>query len=566
MSNFVIYNDTLCPDLWDEYSHLEPRTRLNLLRMAYDFYQKTKLPAPIIDIYLMGSIANFNWTPDSDADVHVIIDYNQLQMPLETAIKTVKIAGAMWNEEHQVFLKGHKVEMNIQNVREVKPHVTGIYTVIKDNWVRKPSKQNVQVDKSAIQTMYKGMKTYIDSALNSNSREIMKSAKEYLDAFRQYGLDTHGELSYENIVFKILRSKGLIKKLKDSITLTYDREMSVDEKMENTLPPDKNAPYIVVGYVDKKTGKIISGVTYTGVEGHGNLPDITSPISMWFRYKSKNRTLYVDVPTKYDKHNVERFLFDIGMIKQHLSQKYNINNVSRVTDNQDEYLEYGHRIDEVGMVETKINEMPQMSLKGKQAMAGDAPLKGMDVENVRGNVVFMRNDKPGFMVEGFSLVYFMDSEESAQAMKEGKLPYLMIPRGTFHSGGSPITDVWKKKFQRPGTEHILGLIEANTSPEMIYIDMISVRPGWQRNHVAKLMIDILKRQFPQAKMETSSRTDKGEKLYKGLQKKEEPITENDVYNAVEDFQERRSSEFTEGYGMGDPTKDPKAVGRWTVKY
>lgn len=232
MSNFRIYNNTLCPDLWDEYQHLDPRVRVNLLRMAYDFYKKTKFPAPIIDVYLMGSIASYNWTPDSDADVHVMVDYNQLKMPPETAFKMVKTVGAQWNAEHNVLVKGHKVEMNLQNVSEVKPHVLGIYSLVKDQWVRKPVNRPPMVDKSSIQVQFKAMQQYIESALNSGNRETMKAAKEYLDAYRQYGLDTAGELSQQNIVFKILRAKGIIKKLKDTITATYDQEMSVKEMTE----------------------------------------------------------------------------------------------------------------------------------------------------------------------------------------------------------------------------------------------------------------------------------------------------------------------------------------------
>jgi hypothetical protein len=229
MSSFRIYNETLCPDLWDEYKHLDSQIRVNLLRMAYDFYEKTKLPAPLVDVYLMGSIANYNWTPDSDVDVHLMIDYNKLQMPAETAFKTVKTAGAQWNAEHNVIVKGHKVEMNFQNVGEVKPHVTGIYSLLKDSWIRQPQQMNVQIDRSVVQTQYNAMKAYIEAVLNSTDREVIKAAKNYIDAYRQYGLDHAGELSYENIVFKILRSKGLISKLRDAITCAYDKEMSLRE-------------------------------------------------------------------------------------------------------------------------------------------------------------------------------------------------------------------------------------------------------------------------------------------------------------------------------------------------
>jgi hypothetical protein len=230
MSNFRIYNDTLCPDLWDSAAHLNPQIRTNLLQMAYDFYEKTNLSATIIDVYLMGSAANYNWTPDSDVDVHVIIDYSKLQMPVETAAKTVKTAGAQWNAEHQVLIKGHKVEMNIQNVSEQKPYVTGIYSLVKDNWVRTPVKMPLRLDKQVLKFQYQAMKNYINNSIVSHDREQMKAAKKYLDAYRQYGLDTYGELSYENIIYKMLRARGIIKQLKDFITHVYDAEFMVKEE------------------------------------------------------------------------------------------------------------------------------------------------------------------------------------------------------------------------------------------------------------------------------------------------------------------------------------------------
>lgn len=235
-SSFRIYNQTLCPDLWDEYQHLDPRVRVNLLRMAYDFYKKTEFVAPIVDVWLMGSIANYNWTPESDADVHIIIDFSQLKMPPETASKVAKSAGAAWNKDHNVTVKGHKVEINIQSVKAEKPYVMGIYSLVKDEWIKKPCRMNLQVNKPLIQEKYSQLKKYIDFSMQSGNREEMKKAKDYLDDFRQYGLDHGGELSVENIVYKILRSKGLVKALKDAITATYDKEMTVAETNLQTSP------------------------------------------------------------------------------------------------------------------------------------------------------------------------------------------------------------------------------------------------------------------------------------------------------------------------------------------
>lgn len=226
---FRVYNDTLCYALWNESLQLDPAVRAGLLKVAEDFYEKTGFKAPIIDVYLMGSIANYNWTPDSDADIHIIIDYDQLQMPKETTKEVVRTVASQWNAEHEVTVKGHKVEINFQNVKEQKPHVTGIYSLKSCQWIRQPVKQNVQINKMLVQTKYKAMKKYVEAVINSGDRDAMKQAKKYIDAFRQYGLDTAGELSVENIVFKALRAKGLLTQLKNSIVHVYDKEMTVRE-------------------------------------------------------------------------------------------------------------------------------------------------------------------------------------------------------------------------------------------------------------------------------------------------------------------------------------------------
>lgn len=341
MAKFRLYNRTLCPELWDRYQHLDPRARLNLLRMAYDFYEKTKFPAKIIDVYLMGSVANYNWSPESDVDVHIMIDYNQLGMPPETANKAVKTAGAQWNQEHDVLVKGHKVELNIQNATEKKPYVTGVYSLVKDQWIRKPSLQIPQLDKRTIQLQFMGMKTYIDEVIASGDRERMKEAKKYVDAYRQFGLDTQGELSYENIVFKVLRSRGLIKKLKDSINITYDREMSVKETFMDRTPKD-DTPYLIVGVTNRK-GESVSGVTPTGRSGHGSLSvkygnstAFDSPL--YWRYRKMDNTLYVDTA-------LGSVIANIPYTIQHLKDKYHIENPQVSTDPEG-YLMRGHRVTE----------------------------------------------------------------------------------------------------------------------------------------------------------------------------------------------------------------------------
>jgi len=595
-----VYNDTLCPRLWDEYQHLDPRVRVNLLRMAYDFYEKTNFKAPIIDIYLMGSAANYNWTPDSDADVHIIIDCRQLQMPPETAKKAVKTAGVAWNGEHKVSVMGHKVEINIQNVTDQKLHVTGIYSLVNDKWVRQPSYQNPVVDKTSIQTVYSQMKKFITAVVESNDHEAMKQAKKYLDAFRQYGLDTRGELSIENIVFKILRARGLIKGLKDAITATYDKEMTVvegsakDDIIKSRLAHLTDDTLVVIVQRDDsfpqqnyvQVDEFLDGETYfssnpESMKKYGyDMPssqEILSKIPQG-QYKLsdiRKRLKQVGEVTQKDIHS--KFPLPSALYKG--DPKFNmmtLDNLKSMREKAASLLKYAQTHEDpagvdramkkfilydtemkkrMAYINKPVMEMAQISKHDKTVMANDKLLRDMDVEEVRGNIVFIRSESGGFVNPGFTILYFMDSDESAKMMAEGKIPYLMVPQGSFYSGGNPITDIWKKKYQKPGTEHILGVLEGNSNSENIFINMLTVRPGYQRNKIGTMLLKTVKNHFPDAKISTSSATPAGEKFKKA----------NDL---TEDRMEGKQDEsIAEGYGAGIPEEDRLHIPgeRWRIK-
>ncbi|MHA2408093.1 MAG: GP88 family protein, partial [Candidatus Ranarchaeia archaeon] len=156
--------------------------------------------------------------------------------------------------------------------------------------------------------------------------------------------------------------------------------------------------------------------------------------------------------------------------------------------------------------------MPQVSLKGKTASASGQPLKKLPVEAVKENIVVFNQPGLTFFGEDMLLVYFMDSKESAQAMAKGDIPYLKMPVGTFMSGGSPITDVWKKKFQQPGTEHILGIIEGSANDKGIWVENMSTRPKYKRNSIMSKMIATVKNNWPKADINYSKTTDQGSKF------------------------------------------------------
>lgn len=189
-----------------------------------------------------------------------------------------------------------------------------------------------------------------------------------------------------------------------------------------------------------------------------------------------------------------------------------------------------------------VEDMPDIT-KGDEGRI-ETPsglLRDLSYDQVKENIVMLRQAKDGgFITKGTTFVYFMDTPENAKKMEEGKIPYLIVPEGTFSRGGNPISDVWSDEFAKPGTEHILGLIQGYSDEENISLEMASVRHDpergtdnpklddpdvneYRRNQIAKNMVRAITERFPNAKITHSSTTNQGAKLMKSvLGKSDEP--------------------------------------------
>ena len=58
---------------------------------------------------------------------------------------------------------------------------------------------------------------------------LVKKYKEKLKKYRNSGLEKNGEMSLENLVFKLLRRNGYIEKLYDAQTKIIDKKLSMKQ-------------------------------------------------------------------------------------------------------------------------------------------------------------------------------------------------------------------------------------------------------------------------------------------------------------------------------------------------
>jgi predicted nucleotidyltransferase len=177
------------------------------------------------DIYFLGSTAGYNWTPTSDIDLHLVVDFDKIGDDEELVKQYVDGLKSKWNQAHDIKIGNHPVEVYIQDKKEVNKSQS-VYSLMKNDWVKKPKHEDIKVDKDAIKKKYKQFVESINAAIQEQDIDKIKKLIKRIYDMRQAGLDKSGEYSTENLVFKLLRSTGYINKLRDTVTQLTDKELS----------------------------------------------------------------------------------------------------------------------------------------------------------------------------------------------------------------------------------------------------------------------------------------------------------------------------------------------------
>jgi hypothetical protein len=233
LSSFKV-RDTLNPKIFDENKKIYSDIRSRLLMIADDFFETLELPwVDIIDVTLTGSLANYNWSEFSDVDLHIMIDYSEVDDNVDLVKEYLMAKKNIWNEKHDITIKGFDVEVYAQDVNE--EHVsTGVYSILWDDWLVEPKKGDRKIDTKKVKQKAANIidgydslfLTYQEGEYDKVIRRI-NTMRQKIKKMRQSGLDREGEYSYENITFKVLRRVGLLDKLADLENKAYDKSLSM---------------------------------------------------------------------------------------------------------------------------------------------------------------------------------------------------------------------------------------------------------------------------------------------------------------------------------------------------
>jgi len=226
LGDTINFHEVLNPRLWEDET-LRPEVRRALLRIAADFQEFMGIDdLAIEDVRISGSNCAYTYTPHSDIDLHLIVDFEKINNDAvyQELFNAKKF---QYNEEHNIKVRGYDVELYVQDINQ--PHASlGEYSVANDDWTRIPTKRRANLDDFATHQKYDKLRGLVLAALQSNDLDRVENVTNIIKRYRKAGLAEKGEFGPENLAFKALRTQGFIDQLYAHRNSLEDAELSLE--------------------------------------------------------------------------------------------------------------------------------------------------------------------------------------------------------------------------------------------------------------------------------------------------------------------------------------------------
>lgn len=227
----VEIHDTLNSKFWEDNElKAEVREKIEAIVERFKTYLNDKnIKIDVKDILLLGSNASYNYTDDSDLDIHIIVEPKEITEDEELLKQLYDLAASAFNDKFNITLKNSDAEVYVE-LNDTDAHSNGIYSLEK-GWIKEPVKdelKNVELDKEELN---KWKKRYQDVLEEKDAKKIKKFIAE-LYKLRKDSIAADGEYSQGNLIFKEMRNLGYISKLKELLDEIESKELSLETLTE----------------------------------------------------------------------------------------------------------------------------------------------------------------------------------------------------------------------------------------------------------------------------------------------------------------------------------------------
>lgn len=220
-------HETLNPKFWQgEELKQEVEDKIKVITDRFvEYLNNRDIKIDIKDILLLGSNASYNYTDDSDLDIHIIVEPKEIAEDEELLKQLYDLAASAFNDKFNIQLKGADAEVYVE-LNDTNANSNGIYSINK-GWLKKPKKENVAGIELDEVEFEKWEDRYNDLLVSHDKNEI----KQFIDDLYKLRKDSilkDGEYGQGNLIFKEMRNLNYIKNIKNLLDMIESEEMSLE--------------------------------------------------------------------------------------------------------------------------------------------------------------------------------------------------------------------------------------------------------------------------------------------------------------------------------------------------
>lgn len=234
-------HNTLNSKLFTKEEVLKDKVRDKMLEIVDTFLADLKeqdVKIKVDDILLIGSNASYNYTKDSDIDLHIIANMKAVNYPAELGNAIYSAYRSLFNKSLDISIYDIPLEVFVET-EESKRVSNGVYSVKKNKWIKKPVQEDIpEYDKEALDALVdkweEKCKKLIDDIKADkldDEEKVVKLIEDIYDKLRKKGV-AKGEYAIENLAFKELRNKGYLDQLKDYRNELTSKRLSLEERLD----------------------------------------------------------------------------------------------------------------------------------------------------------------------------------------------------------------------------------------------------------------------------------------------------------------------------------------------
>ena len=238
---------TLNSKLFTKEEVLKDRVRDKMLEIVDEFLADLKeqnVKIKVDDILLIGSNASYNYTKDSDIDLHILADAKGVKYEKEIAEALYSAYRSLFNKQLDIEIFDIPLELFVETEDSARVS-NGIYSVKRNKWIKKPVAEDIpEFDKKALDELVDKWEAECKELIDDikadkldDEKKVVKMLEDIYDKLRKKGI-SKGEYSEENLAFKELRNKGYLDQLKDYRNELISKRLSLEERLDRKTRSD----------------------------------------------------------------------------------------------------------------------------------------------------------------------------------------------------------------------------------------------------------------------------------------------------------------------------------------